>query len=52
MVPGTQNAFGHTVASLTLKPRRYASLGFRKVLLTRAPWQPTPEQKPGNTFRL
>ena len=35
MWAGTQNALGHTVASLIIRPRRYASLGLTKVLLTR-----------------
>ena len=37
MGTGTQNAVGHTVASLITRPRRCASLGLMKVLLTRSP---------------
>jgi len=34
---GTQNAVGHTVASLISRARRYASLALKKVLLIRPP---------------
>jgi hypothetical protein len=41
MGAGTQNAVGHTVASLIFRTRRYASLVLKKVLLTRPPRPPS-----------